>query len=100
MDEATRAAFERLLDIARSDTGQSRRAAAFVLAWWNADSHGGFDLADLFAVDRAIAADMARVLTWLSTLADAEYPAAYRVEIEEIIRMWRPEAGVRATEVA
>lgn len=32
-----RAAFERLLKIARSATGQSRRVAPFILAWWNAE---------------------------------------------------------------
>ncbi|WP_432612744.1 DUF7673 family protein [Mesorhizobium mediterraneum] len=47
MDETTRAAFERLLPQARSDTGQSRRVADFILAWWNADELGGFDIADV-----------------------------------------------------
>jgi hypothetical protein len=100
MDQPTRAAFERLLDVARGDTGQSRRVAAFVLAWWSAESHGGFDLADLFAVDRTIAADMAQVFSWLATRADAEYPTAYRREVENVIRKWRPEAWARATETA
>lgn len=59
MDDWTRAAFERLLKLAQSDTHQSRRAANFLLAWWNADSLGAFDPADLFGVDSAIAADMA-----------------------------------------
>ena len=56
MDNETRAAFERLLRIALTDTHQANRVANFVLAWWNAESLGGFDLADLFAVDAAIAA--------------------------------------------
>jgi hypothetical protein len=51
MDEITRTALDRLLTLADSDTGQSRRAANFILAWWNAETLGGFDLADLFAVD-------------------------------------------------
>ena len=51
MDNTTRTAFARLLKIAQSDTGQSGRVASFVLAWWNAADHGGFDIADLFAVD-------------------------------------------------
>lgn len=33
MDDWTRGAFERLLALAQSDTGQSRRAANFILAW-------------------------------------------------------------------
>lgn len=100
MDESTRAAFERLLKIARSDTGQSGRAASFILAWWNAGSLGGFDIADLFAVDRAIADDMARVFSWVAGRSNAEYPTAYRAEIEEIIGLWRPQVAQRATETA
>ncbi|MFT4196995.1 MAG: hypothetical protein QM601_03640 [Pseudoxanthomonas sp.] len=96
IDQPPRAAFERLVDIARSDTGQSSKVAAFILAWWNADSHGGFDLADLFGVDPAIAADMAPIFTWLATRSDAEYPTAYRHEIEDFIQNWRPEARARA----
>lgn len=100
MDEPTRGAFERLLDIARSDTGQSRRVADFVLAWWNAQELGGFDLADVFAVDRAIGRDMARVVTWLASRAEAEYPVDYRAQIEEIIRLWRPEVWAQASATA
>ncbi len=79
MDEPTLEAFERLLRIARSDTGQSRRVADFILAWWNADSLGGFDLADVFAVDKAIARDMTSVFAWLASRTEAEYPVDYRV---------------------
>lgn len=67
LDDRTRAAFERLLDLARSDTGQARRAANFILAWWNAESLGGFDLTDLFAQDEAIAKDMATVFAWIAS---------------------------------
>lgn len=56
MDDWTRAAFERLLSVAQGDTHQSRYAANFLLAWWNAGSLGGFDRTDLFGVDSAIAA--------------------------------------------
>lgn len=66
MDDWTRAAFERLLKLAQSDTGQSRRVANFLLAWWNAESLGRFDITDLFGVDSTIAADMAAVFTSLA----------------------------------
>ena len=91
MDDAARAAFERLLDVATSDTGQARRVANFILAWWNADSLGGFDLADIRAVDRDIARSMAIVVARLAEALAAEYPEAYRAEIENLIRLWRPE---------
>ncbi|MDI4667161.1 MULTISPECIES: DUF7673 family protein [Xanthobacter] len=100
MDETTRAGFERLFTIARSDTGQSRRVAGFVLAWWNAIDLGGFDIADLFAVDNAIAHDMATVFAYVAGRPVAEYPEAYRTEIEDVIRQWRPDVGARATDAA
>ncbi len=96
MDEKTRDAFERLLKVARSDTGQSRRVAAFVLAWWNATSLGGFDVADLFAVDAELAADMATVFSYVATRREAEYPEAYGNEIDAIIRQWRPDVWEKA----
>lgn len=96
MDDTTRAAFERLLDLARSDTGQARRAANFILAWWNAESLGGFDIADLFAQDTAIAADMATVFAWIAHRSNAVYPDDYRGEIEGLIEAWRPEVWARS----
>jgi hypothetical protein len=39
-------ALERLLRIARGDTGQSRRVANFLLAWHNAEENGGWDPVD------------------------------------------------------
>lgn len=89
MDSATRAAFERLLTMAKSDTGQSRIAADFLLAWWNAEVQGGFDLADLFAVDRAVARDMAVVFDHIASRDVPEYPEDYRADIEAVIHQWR-----------
>ena len=91
MDDVTRAAFERLITVARSDTGQAKRVTSFILAWWNAAACGGFDLADLFSVDRAIAADMATVFAYLAHYpGGAVYPAGYRSEIEGPIQRWHP----------
>lgn len=93
MDEATRAALDRLFDLAASDTGQARRAANFLLAWWNAHDWGGFDLADVFGVDIAIAADMAQVFAYLGRQGGAIYPDAfgYRDATAKLIERWRPE---------
>jgi hypothetical protein len=35
---------EELLAVAQRDTGQSRKVANFLLAWWYAAENGGFDL--------------------------------------------------------
>ncbi|WP_427183824.1 ParB/RepB/Spo0J family partition protein [Bordetella bronchialis] len=55
----------RLLKIAEQYTGQSKRVADFLLAWWNANSCGGFDLTDLWNVDHEIADDMMLVLSFI-----------------------------------
>jgi len=101
MDQATRDAFERLLRIAASDTGQARRVANFVLAWWNAEDWGGFDLVDLFNVDRAISMDMARVFYFLATYPGGGiYPQEYKDQILTVIEQWRPDALKKMTDAA
>src|SRR3546814_10818661 len=55
-----KSALNRLIDLARADTGQSARVTNFLLAWWDGDQWGKFPLTDLFGVDRDVAADMAR----------------------------------------
>ncbi|RVG00661.1 hypothetical protein CN172_10910 [Sinorhizobium meliloti] len=91
MEDRVRFALEKLLNIAHDDTGQGRRVANFLLAWWNAEALGGFDIADLFAVDREVSEDMATIFTYLAREEDAVYPTDYRGEIESIIKRWRPE---------
>src|SRR3546814_4266658 len=74
MSEPVIQALDRLFDLAASDTGQARRAANFLLAWWNAQDNGGFDLADLFGVAHGVAADMAVVFIYLGGTHGAIYP--------------------------
>lgn len=87
------AALERLIDIAKRDTGQSRHVACFLLAWWNADTCGGFDLTDTWAVDRAIAEDMVIVFGMVARVHS--YPNSgphdYEDDFAEIIEQWRPQ---------
>lgn len=86
-------ALRRLIQIAKSDTGQSRRVADFLLAWWNAGSCGSFDLTTLWGVDRAIADDMVTVFGLIARVG--EYPnrldPAFDAEFCAIVREWRPE---------
>ena len=58
-------ALGRLCTIARRDTGQSRRVADFLLAWFNAEENGKWDPTDLWTVDKEIAEDMLTVLRLL-----------------------------------
>ena len=86
-----KAALEHLIAIAQSDTGQARRVADFLLAWWNAGECGGFDLTNLWGVDASIAEDMVIAFGYIAR-ANA-YPDAlgFNAEFQSIVRGWRPE---------
>src|SRR3546814_18996269 len=58
-------ALDRLIAIARSDTGQSRRVANFLLAWWNGEDCGHFPIADRFGVDATIATNITTIVRFL-----------------------------------
>ncbi|NTJ36391.1 hypothetical protein G6K86_32865 [Agrobacterium rhizogenes] len=90
MDDSVRFALEKLLNVAHEDTGQGRRVANFILAWWNAEVHGGFDLTDLADLDPHLCEDMTTIFTWLGREPTLTYPDDYRQEIEQIIARWRP----------
>lgn len=90
MEDRVRFALEKLLNVAHEDTGQGRRVANFLLAWWNADVHGGFDLTDLANVDPHVAEDMATIFTFLAREETLVYPTDDRAEVETIIGRWRP----------
>lgn len=83
-------ALERLIEIARGNTGQSGKVANFLLAWWNAEECGGFDLTELWGVDASIAADMISVFALVA--ARQQYPdrLGYGKQFEAIVRAWRP----------
>lgn len=85
------AALKRLVTIAKSNTGQARRVADFLLAWWNAGSCGSFDLTNLWAVDGEVADDMVTVFRLIADYQ--EYPTAYGLgkDFEQIVAEWRPE---------
>jgi hypothetical protein len=84
-------AFHRLLGIAQDDTGQSRRAADFLLAWWNAGECGGFDLTNLWGVDTSIAEDMVIVFGYIARTHSYPDALGYNDQFQSIVRNWRPE---------
>ena len=96
-DAAARHALDRLIEIARSDTGQARRVANFLLAWWNGDDCGHFPIADLFGVDATIATHMTIIIGFLGQHEGAIYPDAFgrKAEMIELVRRWRdcPDEG-------
>ena len=84
------AALNRLVAIARNDTGQSRRVAGFLLAWWNADDCGGFNLADLWSVDTSITEDMVTVFGCIARVRSYPDALGYGEQFKSIVNGWRP----------
>ncbi|MCL2590579.1 MAG: hypothetical protein FWD67_06800 [Betaproteobacteria bacterium] len=84
-----RDAIERLIECAKHDTGQSRKCADFLLAWWNGEQNGGFDLADLWGVDTALADDMVTVIYFVRR--SRYYPDhwGYKDDFSKIWELWR-----------
>jgi hypothetical protein len=89
----SKAALERLIAVAQGASGQSRIVAGFLLAWWNAEECGGFDLTDLWAVDTEIAVDMLRVFAWIAQHATYPDMLGYGRQFETIFRLWRKAPG-------
>lgn len=86
-------AIGRLVDIARSDTGQSARVADFLLAWWNGPDNGHFPILHLCSCDAIIGEDMVAIMAYLAqeptVYADAW---GYRDAMAELHGRWRDQA--------
>ena len=83
-------ALKRLISIAKKDSGQCRFCANFLLAWWNAETCGGFDLTDMMAVDRTIADDMLTVCGMIPRLRSYPNDLGLKEDFHDIMRRWRP----------
>ena len=81
---------ERLIEIAQSDTGQAEIVASFLLSWWNADACGGFNMANIWALDRALVEDIQRVIGLIATLSSYPDQLGYGSDFERILAFWRP----------
>jgi hypothetical protein len=82
-------ALDRLFKVASRDTHQSKQVADFLLAWWNADRDGGFDLTSLWSLDTAICEDLAIVFNLIAS--SHSYPDAfgYDTAIRRLVEQWR-----------
>lgn len=87
-----REALGRLLELANGDSGQARRVASFLLAWWNAGSCGGFDPTDTWGLDTALAEDVVKVFGMV--VRCRSYPPSLDPALAEpfqrLVREWRP----------
>lgn len=85
-----KAALDRLIAHAQRETGQSAKAANFLLAWWNADSCGAFDPRDMWACDQEIVDDMVTLFRYIGN--NQIYPdrLGYENQFTELVKFWRP----------
>lgn len=77
-------AIRRLLKLAEQDTGGARVARNFLLAWWDAEGCGGFDLTEFAAAEESVARDMLIVATRLAAgmvYPDSSNPVTARTDI-------------------
>ena len=85
-------AIARLIAVASDDTGQSARAADFLLAWWNGGDNGHFPILHLCNCDATISEDMLIVMAYLAqeptVYADAW---GYRDAMTALVERWRLE---------
>ena len=90
-------ALARLMTLALGNSGQAAKVANFLLAWHNAAENGGWDPADLWAVDTAIAVDILAVLQVIGRNPGSYPPElGFEREIRVIWRMWRGPKGTAA----
>lgn len=91
LSEKESAALQRLIEHAKRGTGQSRRVADFLLAWWNPGQCGGFDLTTMWGCDEAIVDDMIVLFTFIGR--NNRYPdtLGFEADFIAIVREWRPE---------
>lgn len=89
MDHDTRAALERLIEVAQHDTGQSRRVADLLLAWYNGSENGGFDFTEFWGLDDKLVTDSLRLITWISRNRFYPTDLGYSDEFRAIWRAWR-----------
>lgn len=91
LNVAEQEALERLLRVAMSRSGQSRRVASFLLSWWNSTTCGAFDITNLWNVDGRISADMLTILEFLRRVPN-RYPDSlgYEEQFLQLVQQWRP----------
>ncbi|SRR6266851_3740645 len=86
---AALAAVARLLGMAKTNSGQARRVADFLLAWHNAEENGGWNPVDLWQLDTGIAQDILLVTTFIAV--EHKYPddLGFASEIADVWKLWR-----------
>lgn len=83
-------ALERLIAYAQPGTGGGKRVAAFLLAWWNADRCGGYNLVDAWYCDDDVVEDIIVIFNYI-VRNPRLYPdqLGYGDDFEKLVLKWR-----------
>lgn len=83
------AVLERLIQIAQEPTsGQSRRVAEFLLAWWDAPTFGGFNFSEAWGLDHQTTLDMAVVFSMITRIRVYPDQLGYAPAFKKILAIW------------
>ncbi len=96
MNGKERAALDRLIEIAKHDSGGSRRVADFLLSWWNSSACGKFDPTDTWYLDQAVCKDILTVFAVLMRLRVYPDSLGYGAEFRHIQVLWRDPSSASA----
>jgi hypothetical protein len=82
---------DRLFDIAKGGTAQSRRVADFLLTWWDAGRNGGFDLTAMWSLDEDVCKDLITAFGFIGRNPCYPQELGYTGALREVVEEWRPE---------
>lgn len=82
----------RLFKLAAGRTGQGRRVADFLLAWWDAERCGGFNPATLWELEAKNAKDLLAVLQLIARCRHYPESLGYGPALEQVLQVWEPDA--------
>lgn len=98
MESHERLALERLIQIAKRDTGQGRRVANFLLSWWNVSACGGWAVTEIWHLSSDIVDDIFVVLAFMSEGFCYPDSLGYHDDFQEILKQWRLQIFNESTE--
>lgn len=90
MNTNQKLALERLIAIAKRDSGQCRRVANFLLSWSHAEACGAWDITDVWSLDQAITEDIFTVLGFLAQGCVYPERLGYGADFARILWQWHP----------
>jgi len=87
-------ALDRLIIEAKSKTREGGRVADFLLAWWNADTCGGFNPTKAWTFEDDVAEDIITIFSYI-VRNQRRFPdyLGYEEQFVNLMQQWRPKAA-------